>query len=286
MNPTDLPPNPYWRSFRIYRWVMICAAGLAAISVAMWFITAGGKPHGNAARGWELGFMISSIMLCIIVPVLPLGYFIYRAEVRKIDGLIEDVRAGNYLVWWRYGAGQWEAYHRAEHQFARRRGWSTLGYFGAGTAIALAMLCWQMMKEKKQVGTMVLVCGVTLGVFVAMVGLIFWGAERGRRQRMADPRSRQSVLATRGIFANGSWIIWGTAGRRLSGIDVVAGEAGGPNVLRLTFQVNHVEQEINVLIPEGQLELAGIVAEKIRNGPVAGKGNWLEILSDLRLLVR
>lgn len=289
LDPLQTPlPNPYQRSASIAGWVALASIPLVVISI---FWVSGSASRSPSGAGTMLipgiiGLIVGGISLI----GAPIAYISLRSESRRINAVREGLRRGEYLVRWRYDPEEWAVFR----QFIMGTRWATrwdliiLGFFIVAVPIGAMLIMRDSTDSDRSAGWIAVLC------LEGFLVLCIIGAELTRRawhRRLAG--ATMTLISTLGFYANGHWLVWGTATRTLAGV-VILGETDG-TPLRMVFSLSQGEAVVTeeVMVPRGQRNIAERIIASIMNSPASKEGGglaeasgWLRTLGALLRMFR
>ncbi len=272
-------PNPHVRSMWILFWSMVaCLAGAAvAIGIA-----------ALSESDWKRNALTSTLMIGGMIAgglglFLPLGLIPLRSSSRRIECFREAFINGQFLVRWDYSNETWLPYFakvaaqaKKTRQNAMRLIVVILSFAVAGLVVG-TFLDGRDGVEQWAVAAAKSVC-IT---FIVMTLAIAWVTHRTHQQRTALLAKPQvTILGTLGAYANGRWLLWGTATEVLKSIAVTQ-DADEPAVLRFSIQTGQAVRIEDICIPPNQVALASKIARRITESPDAKGGGGMHDAADV-----
>jgi len=271
LDPLEHPlPNPYQRSASIAGWVALASIPLLAIS-AFW--VSGSASRGAAGAGTMLipgiiGLIVGGISLI----GAPIAYISLRSESRRINAVREGLRRGEYIVRWRYDAGEWAVFR----QFIMGTRWATrwdliiLGFFIVAVPIGGMLMMQNATDSDRSAGCIAI---LVLEGFLILSIICAELTRRAWHKRIFNATT--TLISTLGFYANGRWLVWGTATRTLAGIVIMGENDGTP--LRMVFSLSNGEgvSTEEVMVPRGQRNIAERIIASIMNSPASKEGGGL-----------
>ena len=275
--------------------VMLALLAVAGAAAAI------GLPNRGApwmTEGIKAGLILVGLPAGIFGIVLPIAVLYLSSDARRIDAFIEAFSRGRYLVCWRYAPESWRRFRDVQSPAERRRMRLLAGMLLAAAAGVPAL--WLVLRRGAppaasatgQTVAAILVWTMAGGL-LAGAGLAVW-LHRRRQRRLALPQP--TILTTLGAYANGHWIIWGAAGSRFDSMTVEEERDDQPLMLCIARYSGDNLMREQVLVPDGQAELARKAAQLISESPLreasaqdraAGAlGRALEAAYDLARLLR
>ncbi|HSI35274.1 MAG: hypothetical protein ACAI43_06115 [Phycisphaerae bacterium] len=270
-------PSSHAKAATISGWLAVVSPFVLALCI--WGAVKGGQNGASgAARAWFGVAVAGCCVFGIALIAAPMIYWSCASDAARVRAFRKGLRDGKYLVRWRYDEAQWRAFkgHVFKTKWARRWDLIWIGILMVATPIVAGMAVngaaetWDTPAQRAdRRSTAVFVILVIEAALVFAAGL----CELARRtwQKRLEGNS-VTVIGTLCAFANGHWILWGTAGRLLTGVTVVGGTDGTPTRLAITTNNGNVDTVEEVLVPDGQRELAEKVAAAVSAAPKTGGG--------------
>lgn len=266
----------------ILGWVTIGL--LAGAALALLLLVYAGPGASEAVRA---PLIIASLLMGIVGVAMPIGYLIARGEARRIAQLIENFAEGKFLVRWSYTPELWQQYRRVEERAALFTFREFLWVFGIAYVLVMGVFTYLYLRNHGRPrgisDTAFVIIGGGITAFMGLLLLIVRLVQQSRARR-SSREPQDAIVSRRGAFCDNQFILWGTAGRRLGGVELVMRE--GIYVLEFTILVNDNPLIQRVPVPPGSESLAKKVARAILEDPTAKEGGEAGIVQDVAHIVQ
>ena len=241
--------------------------GLLAIAIAVLRSNSGGL-HGVLSL-----FVFSAIPVAVMALILFPVYLCEQGEANRIDLLRAAFSMKQYLVRWEYSAENWAMFRKSQER-SENRCWNAIVWVLGGFAGFFLLLgIFLPMLDHSHGDSNPFVLLAVFGSFsIVLLIILMIYVQMAKKWQLMLETPQPTIIGTMGAYANGHWILWGTAFRKLVRVEVRLPQDPAPLTLELAQTNGSNVTSEHVLVPAADRDLAFQVANRIKAAPTAEQG--------------